>query len=95
MEDIVRANLLALKAKKKSGQIFNVGSGKGVSINELCETLLETLGKSDIEPVYKEARSGDIRHSKADPTKANEKLGYESKVSLREGLDRLIKVRGF
>lgn len=44
VQDIVRANLLALKAKKKSNQIFNIGSGKGIFINELCETLLNTLG---------------------------------------------------
>ena len=54
------------------------------------EELKELMGKQDITAEYLEPRVGDVRHSLADITMARELLGYESKVDLREGLQRTI-----
>ena len=50
----------------------------------------ELMGKQDVTAEYLEPRVGDVRHSLADITMARELLGYESKVDLREGLQRTI-----
>ncbi|KXB01866.1 hypothetical protein AKJ44_01995, partial [candidate division MSBL1 archaeon SCGC-AAA261F17] len=91
VQDIVRGTLLALRQKDVGGQIFNIGSGTAISINKLCETILNVTNSTELEPIYKEAKPGDIRHSHADLSKAKEILGFEPKVSLNEGLARLVK----
>ncbi|MFB3066077.1 MAG: hypothetical protein ACE10D_06135, partial [Planctomycetota bacterium] len=48
------------------------------------------LGK-EIQPKYEEARPGDIRHSLADTTKAEEMLGYRARVSITDGLRKTIE----
>jgi len=89
VRDIVDAILVAMKNQKAEGEIFNIGSGKSTSINELAKTVLE-LGNVDLEIKYEKHRAGDIEHSLADITKAKKLLGYEPKVSLRDGLRELI-----
>ncbi|KXA92539.1 hypothetical protein AKJ64_02885 [candidate division MSBL1 archaeon SCGC-AAA259E17] len=91
VKDVVRANILALEKKGISGQAFNIGSGRAISINELLDTLLDLTGMYDLEPIHREPRSGDIRHSRADLSKAAEKLNYTPDVSLKEGLRRLVE----
>ncbi|KXA94355.1 hypothetical protein AKJ37_07685 [candidate division MSBL1 archaeon SCGC-AAA259I09] len=91
IKDIVNANLLALEKRQTRERIFNVGFGEEVSINKLCEMLLKLTGKSDLEPVYKEARSGDIRYSRADLTRIRKDLEYNPKIPLKEGLRKLIE----
>lgn len=91
VEDIVRANVLALKKEGVSGEAFNVGGGASVSINELCGIILDITGNSDMEPIYEEARAGDILHSRADLTKSSEILGYSPKTSIEEGLKEVLK----
>lgn len=86
VRDIVRANILAMKKKDISGEVFNVGGGVSVSINELCRTILDITGNSEMDPIYEEARPGDIMHSRADLSKSSEMLDYESEVSIEEGL---------
>jgi UDP-glucose 4-epimerase len=78
-----------MKNEKAEGEVFNIGSGKSTSINTLAETILE-LGNVDLEIKYENQRTGDIKHSLADITKARKLLGYEPKVSLRDGLRELI-----
>lgn len=90
IDDIVRANLLALENGSFEVPIFNLGTGESVSVNELCGILLEITGKTDLEPVYEEARSGDIRHSRADLSRVKKELGYSPEFTLRRGLKRLI-----
>jgi len=59
-------------------------------LNQLLAELKELMGKQDVTAEYLEPRVGDVRHSLADITMARELLGYESKVDLREGLQRTI-----
>ena len=92
VRDVAEANLLALKCGEAAiGEVFNVGTGVATSINQLANALLEAMGKTYLKIIHSEAREGDIRHSVADISKAREKLGYSSKVSLKEGLRELLQ----
>jgi UDP-glucose 4-epimerase len=89
VRDIVDGILASMKTNKTDGEVFNIGSGKPTSINDLAKAVLE-LGNVDLEIKYEKYRTGDIKHSFADITKARKLLGYEPKVSLRDGLRELI-----
>lgn len=89
VEDAVQANILAAESDV-TGEAFNVACGGRVTINELVE-LLNDLLKTDIDPVYDDPRPGDVRHSHADISKAEELLGYEPKVEFPEGLEQTIQ----
>jgi UDP-glucose 4-epimerase len=67
--------------------VFNVGTGRAVSIRELATIVMRLAGLSG-EPLYAPPRPGDIKHSAADVTKAKA-LGWEPSVPLEEGLRRL------
>jgi UDP-glucose 4-epimerase len=93
VEDAVQANLLAAEAEGPfQGEVFNVGSGRRVSINQLAEEIGSILG-TNLEPVYAAAREGEVWHSQADITKIRRILGYQPRVSLREGLTKLLKAQ--
>jgi UDP-glucose 4-epimerase len=89
VSDVVQALLLAAEKPGVSGQVFNVGTGRGTSLLELLSALNRQLG-TNIAPSHKEARAGDIRHSRADISKARSLLGYEPKVPFEEGLARTL-----
>ena len=86
--DIAEAVLASTKSSCASG-VFNVGSGKPTTINELAKTILQLTG-TDVEIQHKECRGGDIRDSYADISKAKKLLGFEPKISLKEGLKVLL-----
>lgn len=88
--DVVEAVWLALNKCGVEGQLFNVGFGRPVKINVLAKMLIEFSGKS-VEILHHEQRKGDLRHSYADITKAKEKLEYNPKVSLKEGLSTYVQ----
>jgi UDP-glucose 4-epimerase len=90
VHDIVEAVLVSMKHNAAEGEIFNIGSGKPTSINELAKTVLELAGL-DLEIRYEKSRAGDIKDSYADISKAKTLLGYEPKVSLRDGLRALLE----
>ncbi len=90
VSDVVRANLLGLRAERGMGETFNIGTGQSTSINALVSLLADLSGKGQIVPVYLEPRRGDIKDSYADVTKAMETLGFRSKVELRDGVQALI-----
>ena len=86
----VEANILAATSDKGAGEVMNIACGASTSLNELVRMINEELG-TDIKPIYKEPRAGDIKHSKADVSKAQELIGYEPKISFEEGLKETIK----
>ncbi len=86
ISNAVDANLLAAEADKGIGEVINIANGEQVTINELFRRLKEVTGRDDIEPEYKEARTGDILHSLADISRARALLGYAPKVGLAPGL---------
>jgi UDP-glucose 4-epimerase len=84
--NLVDVNLLAATLPTAAGQILNVGTGRSVTINQLCQELGEILER-DIRPVYFPARAGDIRDSLADITNLEMILGYRPRIGFREGLE--------
>jgi nucleoside-diphosphate-sugar epimerase len=87
--DVVRANLLAAAAEQAAGQIFNIGTGQQVTIDQLFESLCR-LFECDLTPTYGPPRPGDIVHSYSDPGQARTVLDWQAQVSLEEGLKRLM-----
>jgi len=85
--DVVRANLLA--AESEASGVFNIGSGRGVSINELARLVVSLMGAA-MEPVHEAPRPGDIRHSLADISRAAG-FGYAPEYDLEEGLRQTIR----
>lgn len=90
IDNVVAANLSAAVAPNAAGKVINVANGKRVTLNELLHELKQLTGKTDVTAEYRDPRVGDVRHSLADITMARELLGYESKVDLREGLQRTL-----
>lgn len=93
VQDVVRANILAalLENVALAGEVFNVGSGRSVSLLELYAALSETVyglypGLPRVSPRHLPPRAGDLRHSLADMTKTQKTLGFMPEVSLRQGL---------
>ena len=86
ISNAVDANLLAAEADKGIGEVINIANGEQVTINELLRRLKEVTGRDDVEPEYKEARTGDILHSLADISRARALLGYAPKIGLAPGL---------
>ena len=90
VEDIVKANMLALSSKQAVGQTMNVATGEPISVNRLYEEI-EAVLKTGIRPKYGPPRAGDIKHSVADIGLARELLGYEPRVPFAEGMARTIE----
>ena len=89
VSNVVDGVLRACDAPLVAGQVINLATGGCISLNELLRTMKRLLG-SDIDPVYREPRPGDIRDSQADITKARELLGYAPIVALEDGLRRTL-----
>jgi dTDP-L-rhamnose 4-epimerase len=90
VRDVTRACRLALTAAEAAGRVFNVGSGRAMSISEVARRMGAILGKPHIEPtITGEYRVGDIRHCFADIGLARQVLGYEPGVSFEQGLAEL------
>jgi dTDP-L-rhamnose 4-epimerase len=89
VEDIARANLLAAESDQLDGFAVNVGSGRGVPIREIAESISAAL-KIDIAPVARgEFRPGEMRHLTSDTTRIRA-VGYKPHVDLAEGIGRYI-----
>jgi len=87
--NVVDGVLRAAEAPAVGGEVFNIATGGRVSLNELLATLKKIIG-SDVEPIYQDARMGEVRDSQADITKAERLLGYRPIVTLDEGLRQTV-----
>ncbi len=85
VEDVAAANLIACAAVLERHDVFNIARGESVSINELAQNLAEITG-SDIKAAHVPKRTGDVRHSLADISKATRMLGFKPKTALADGL---------
>lgn len=92
IDNAVEANLLACKApaEKAAGQMFNVATGRRVTLNETFKVLQELTGYKG-QPKYGPNREGDVKHSLADISKAEAGLGYKPLVDFEEGLRRTVE----
>lgn len=87
--DVVQALTKAATVPGVSGKVFNVGTGRRVTLLDLLAALNRLLGKQ-VAPEFHPERAGDIRHSCADITAARRELGYEPNFSFEEGLRRTL-----
>lgn len=83
VKDIVEANLRA--ADKGSG-VYNIGSGRSISVNELVECL-KGVAERTVEVKHVEQPEGDVRHTRADISKARRELDYQPSVRFEEGVE--------
>jgi UDP-glucose 4-epimerase len=84
--NVVDATIRAAEAAAVSGRIFNVAAGAPATLNHVADTIGGILGKP-VERRFEPPRPGDIRHSWADITAAQEAFGYEPSVDLATGLE--------
>lgn len=95
IDNCVQANILAAVAvdEKAINQVYNVAFGERTTLNELFKFIRDRVSvehpqTKEAEPVYRDFRVGDVRHSLADISKARELLGYDPEFSVGAGLDR-------
>jgi len=87
VKDTARAFIAALEAKRNG--TYNIATGKPTTINQLAQ-LIKQLTKTNSPITYTKPREGDIKHSYADTTKAQQELGFKAKTTLKEGLKQTI-----
>lgn len=92
VDDAVAANLQAAVAPARAvaGECFNVGTGQRISLNMLVAVLREVTGYAR-QVNYGPSRSGDVRHSQADISKACAAFGYAPAMTLKQGLRRTVE----
>ena len=87
IENVIQANIKAMLFKELTrNEVFNVACGEQTSLNDVVSLLNKISGKN-INVVYKEFRSGDIRHSKANIEKIKKQLNYTPTVFFSTGLE--------
>jgi UDP-glucose 4-epimerase len=88
VDDVVRANLLAHEMELQGRpSVFNVGTGRGTSVNALW-TALAAIARPTVTPSHEPVRTGDLVRSVLDVRRAREVLGWEPQVDLATGLAR-------
>ena len=89
--NVIHANLLAASCDKQlGGEVFNVGMGERISLLEIIQQMGAWL-KVDVDVVFEGPRAGDVKHSLADISRAQDQLGYEPIVSFQEGLQMTLE----
>ena len=93
VENAVQANILAATSiDKAKNEIYNVALGDRTTLNSLFDCLKESLNNNNIvyskSPTYQDFRAGDVRHSQACITKAEELLGYEPEYRIKAGIEK-------
>jgi UDP-glucose 4-epimerase len=81
------------KLDEKKASIYNIATGKQVSINELANLMISISGKK-LEIEHSKPLEGDIKHSQASISRAQSELGFFPKVSLGDGIEHLLKSTG-
>ncbi|MEY3162038.1 MAG: hypothetical protein RIT25_2029 [Planctomycetota bacterium] len=87
VEDVVLGVLCAMDARTKGCEVVNIAYGSSITLLELLD-VLQGLAGTSLEPTWAQPRSGDVRHSLADVTRASNLLGYRPKVGFAEGIRR-------
>src|SRR5437763_2411899 len=92
IDNTVEANLLACRAPagEVAGRVFNVATGQRADLNETFRVLKKLTGYTG-EVKYAPERAGDVKHSLADTSRAENYLGYKPKIDFEEGLQRTME----
>jgi dTDP-L-rhamnose 4-epimerase len=91
VSDIVRGLLLALESEAAVGHAVNLGTGRSVTVDDIAAALGSGLGLELEAERTDQYRAGDIRHCYADPTRAEELLGFRAAVQLEDGMRDLVE----
>ena len=86
----VQAMMKAAVAPDVSGNVYNVGTGRSITILQLVEALNRIFG-SKLEPQFVPTRAGDVKYSLADISRTRSDLGYDPAVSFEDGLKRTVE----
>jgi UDP-glucose 4-epimerase len=87
--NVVEANVLAAQAPGVSGRVYNIACGQTLTLLDLLQAICRHLDKP-FDPIFEPPRAGDVKHSWADVSAAQQDLGYTVKVSLMDGLRETI-----
>jgi len=92
VDDVVEAMLLAIAADKSNGEVFNLGSGEPISVNDIAQKVVEIVGSGRIKliPYPEEKKKIEIGDYYASFTKINQTLGWNPKTPLEEGLRKAV-----
>jgi dTDP-L-rhamnose 4-epimerase len=91
VEDVVRANMLAMECSKADGMALNIGSGEPISIREVAAELARAMDSEIAAELTQKYRAGDVRHCFADISAARRLLGYRPRVRFADGLKQLVE----
>lgn len=90
VENVVDANLRAAVLPGLAGEVFNIGCGRRYSVLEVKAHLEQIFGRP-LPARHTPPRPGDVRHTQADLSEAERKLGYRPQISFEEGLRRTVE----
>jgi UDP-glucose 4-epimerase len=85
----VQSLVIAAEAPGVSGNVYNVGTGRTISVRELVVALNRNLG-TNLDPVFAPSRAGDVKFSRADISRTRADLGYDPAVSFEDGLRQTV-----
>lgn len=88
IDDVIQANILAAMSNV-SGEVFNIGGGNRISLNDLISVIEQATGKKAFVR-YKETQKGDVVDTLADNSKARQMLGWKPHVDIRDGISRYV-----
>ena len=91
IDDAVDATILCMQSANADGEIFNIGTGKNITVIEVAESLIRLLDSQGKTSTVGKYRLGDVRHNYADITKIHKILGYSPKYSFQDGLAEFVK----
>ena len=97
IENTVQANILAATTQndEAKNQVYNVAVGDRTTLNDLFDAIKAVLNENGVtytkEPLYRDFRVGDVRHSQASVDKIQKLLGYASEYSFRTGIKEALK----
>jgi UDP-N-acetylglucosamine 4-epimerase len=97
IDNTVQVNILAAVAgDEAANQVYNVAVGDRTTLNDLFELIRAGLENDyphlkDFKPVYQDFRAGDVRHSLADISKAENLLGYSPSHRIASGIDQALE----
>lgn len=86
--DVVEANVLALS--RGSGEMLNIGTGVGTSVNDIFRELKSILGFEG-DPIYEAPRPGEVQRIYLDASRAREVLGWTPRIGFRDGLIQTVE----
>ena len=92
IQNVVQANILAAttQSDEAKNQVYNVAVGDRTTLNELYRTIQVALAENGVQferdPVYRDFRAGDVRHSQASIAKIEQHLGYAPQYKIAEGI---------